>query len=282
MGSRRGSAVSLAGTQLSPTGRRLPDVKAMTCGFVLEMEGLDADGGPLRPVPRRHGDRQDPDHTRTNLATITTSSAITAVQGLASAVRPADQEPAGVALAEEAGLLPEARAAAPGLASLAPRRAESAGTRCGSVAGTSRPNPRLRRPRCRASVPAWEAAHDHGRGVRPAALARGCHQARPGGVPGSCRNTAPNVSSSQCTGEPLDSAAPKRRTRRGASTPKNFDLTHYTTFIDVLPMCSRSAPTWLLRPLPPGAPDEPWADRPAVPGSSVREVVGKPAREEWS
>lgn len=40
-------------------------------------------------------DRKDPDHTRTNRAATATSYAITAVQGLASAVPPADEEPAG-------------------------------------------------------------------------------------------------------------------------------------------------------------------------------------------
>lgn len=43
-GSRRGSAVSPAITQLSPTGRALPDLKTLTCGFVPERKGLDADG----------------------------------------------------------------------------------------------------------------------------------------------------------------------------------------------------------------------------------------------
>ena len=36
---------------LSPTGRTLPDLKALTCDFVTEMDRLDADGPALRPVP---------------------------------------------------------------------------------------------------------------------------------------------------------------------------------------------------------------------------------------
>ena len=50
-------------------------------------------------------DRQDPDHTRANGAAKATYYTITAVQGLASAVPPANEESSGVVLAEEAGLL---------------------------------------------------------------------------------------------------------------------------------------------------------------------------------
>ncbi|SED95794.1 hypothetical protein SAMN05216533_1026 [Streptomyces sp. Ag109_O5-10] len=60
-------------------------------------------------------DRKDPDHRRTNRAATATSYTITAVQGLASAIPPADQESSGVVLAEEAGLLLEARKRAPEL-----------------------------------------------------------------------------------------------------------------------------------------------------------------------
>lgn len=48
---------------------------------------------PAHTKPR---DRKDPDHTRTNRAAKATPYTITAVQGLASAVPPADEEPVGV------------------------------------------------------------------------------------------------------------------------------------------------------------------------------------------
>lgn len=53
---------------------------------------------PSAPVPPAHAkprDRKDPDHTRTNRGAKATSYTVTAVQGLTSAVPPADEEPAG-------------------------------------------------------------------------------------------------------------------------------------------------------------------------------------------
>jgi hypothetical protein len=50
-GHRRGLAVSLAITQLSRTGRTLPNQEALTCDFVPALEWLDAPGRSLQPVP---------------------------------------------------------------------------------------------------------------------------------------------------------------------------------------------------------------------------------------
>jgi hypothetical protein len=50
-GSRQGFAVSPAITQVSRTGRALPDQEDLTCSFAPALEWLDARGRSLQPVP---------------------------------------------------------------------------------------------------------------------------------------------------------------------------------------------------------------------------------------
>ena len=66
-----------------------------------------------------------------------TSSAITAVQGLASAVPPADEEPSGVVFAEEAGLLLEPQVGCPG--ALLPAGQPQPGPATGAAGRRTRP-----------------------------------------------------------------------------------------------------------------------------------------------
>jgi hypothetical protein len=69
-------------------------------------------GCPVTPTHTKPGDRQDPDHTRTNRAAKATNCTIITVQRLASAA------PTGELLTEEAGLLLEANERVPDLGKL--------------------------------------------------------------------------------------------------------------------------------------------------------------------
>src|SRR5258708_7541598 len=73
-------------------------LRHVPCGTAHAGASHKASPFQLPSVPPAHTkprDRKDPDHTRTNRAAKATSYTITAVQGLTSAVPPADEESAG-------------------------------------------------------------------------------------------------------------------------------------------------------------------------------------------